>query len=83
MGKDKKKENNKSIIVNVFRAGSKGIEVALNGARTVKDALIAAGLQKKETEIINVNNVEIDDMSHVLEHEDRIVLVKNIQGGVI
>lgn len=80
MGKNKKGAGD--IVVNVYRAGSKGTEVALNGDRTIRAALRAAGLQKKESEVVNVNGVEVEDMEQELEHEDRVVLVKNIEGGV-
>jgi len=81
VGKDKKKMGD--IVVNVYRAGSKGTEVALNGDRTVRAALRAAGLQKKESEVVNINGVEVEDLDQELEHEDRVVLVKNIQGGLM
>ena len=75
-------KKSKDIVVKVFRAGTKGSEVALNGGRTVQDALKAAGLSKKESEIVQVNGEEIEDLYLELEDGDRIVLVKNIEGGV-
>lgn len=77
----RKKKTDGDIVVKVFRAGSKGIEVALNGGRTIEDALKAAGLVKKEAEVMQVNGEEVDDVYYELEDGDRIVLVKNIEGG--
>jgi len=79
MGKKNKKDGD--IVVKVFRAGSKGIEVALNGGRTVEDALKAAGLVKKDAEVMQINGEEVDDLYYELEDGDRVVLVKNIEGG--
>lgn len=75
----KKKSND--ILVKVGRTGSKADEYVLNGDRTVSAALKAAGFNKKESEIINVNGEEIDDVYMELEDGDRVILVKNIQGG--
>lgn len=80
-GKKKAKSGDGDVVVKVFRSGSKGVEVALNGGRTVDDAIKAAGLAKKEAETIQVNGEEVDDMTMDLEDGDRVVLVKNIEGG--
>lgn len=80
-GKNMSKKKDGDIVVKVFRAGGKGVEVALNGGRTVDDALKAAGIVKKEAEVVQVNGEEIDDMSYELEDGDRVVLTKNIEGG--
>ena len=76
--------SSRDIIVKVYRAGSKGVEVALNGDRTIDAALKAAELQMKSTEIVSVNGEELDSDefdSYTLDDGDRIVLVKNIEGG--
>ena len=76
-----RRKKEKDILVKVARTGSKVQEVALNGGRTVEDALIAAGISKKTSEEIQVNGEEADlDME--LENGDRVVLVKNVEGGV-
>lgn len=75
-------KKNGEIVVKVFRTGSQGKEVALDeGDRSLRTALKAAGLSKKESEIIKVNGTEIEDLDHELEDKDRILLVKNIEGG--
>lgn len=76
-----KKSAEAEIFVKVARTGSKSIEVSLGGDRTVHAALKAAGLSKKESEGISVNGEEVDDLEMVLEDGDRLVLVKNIEGG--
>ena len=75
----RKKSND--ILVKVGRAGSKAQEVILNGGRTVSDAIKAAGFQKKESEIVNVNGEEVDDLDLELEDGDRVSLIKNVEGG--
>ena len=80
-GKKKNNEKSGDVVVKVFRSGSKGVEVALNGGRTVEDAIKAAGLSKKESETIQVNGEEIDDLTMELEDSDRVVLVKEVAGG--
>ena len=81
MGKDKKKLGD--ILVKVGRTGAKPVEISLNGDRSVSSALKAAGYAKKEAEIVNVNGEEVDDMDMELEDGDRVILVKNIAGGVL
>jgi sulfur carrier protein ThiS len=89
LGKKKKKKTAKSeelldIEVRVGRAHSSPKTVTLNGARTPMDALNAAGLVKKDSEIVSVNGKEVDedeldDME--LEDGDRVTLVRNVEGG--
>ena len=79
MGRKKKTEA--EIMVKVARTGSRVIEVALNGGREVRDALEAAGISKKESEEIAVNGEEADS-DYELEDGDRVVLTKNIEGGL-
>ena len=81
-GKKKKKVVEKDILVKVGRTGARTIEVALNGSRTAEDAINAAGLSKKDSEIVQVNGEEVDDMDMDLSNGDRVILVKNIQGGI-
>ena len=76
----KKKKDEGEIFVKVARTGAKIIEVALNGDRSVSAALKVAGINQKETEEISVNGEEVDS-SYDLEDGDRVVLIKNIEGG--
>jgi len=78
----KAKKVEKDILVKVGRTGARIIEVALNGDRTVEAAINAAGLSKKDSEIVQVNGEEVDDMDMDLSNGDRVILVKNIQGGI-
>ena len=80
--KKKEKKVEKDILVKVGRTGARIIEVALNGSRTVEDAINAAGLSKKDSEIVQVNGEEVDDMDMDLSNGDRVILVKNIVGGL-
>lgn len=75
------RKNSGDIVVKVGRVGSKADEYVLNGDRTVSAALKAAGFSKKESEVVNVNGEEVDDMYMELEDGDRVILVKNIEGG--
>jgi sulfur carrier protein ThiS len=75
------KNSNTGILVKVARTGSKVQEVSLKDGRTINDALKIAGINKKESEIVNVNGEEIDDLTMDLDDGDRVVLVKNIEGG--
>jgi len=73
------------ILIKVGRTGSPIKEVVLNGDRTVADALKAAGLNKKDSETVQVNGDEIDyedEYDMELEDGDRVVLVRNIEGGL-
>lgn len=73
-----------AITVRVGRAGGRVHEVALNGNRTVNNALEAAGLTLKPSEVVYLNDEELDndDLStHDLSDGDKIILVKNLEGG--
>ena len=80
--KKKEKKVEKDVLIKVGRTGARIIEVALNGSRTVEDAINAAGLSKKDSEIVQVNGEEVDDMNMDLSNGDRVILVKNIEGGI-
>jgi len=71
-----------NITVKIFRAGSDGTEVSLKEGATVSDALKKSGLNKKDSEIIQING-DIKSMSDKLSDGDQVVLVKNIEGGSI
>ena len=71
-----------NITVKIFRAGSDGTEVSLKEGSTVSDALKKSGLNKKDSEIIQING-DIKSMSDKLSDGDQVVLVKNIEGGLI
>jgi len=77
----RKKNEDAEIMVKVARTGSKVVEIALNGNREVRDALEAAGISKKESEEISVNGEEAN-LDYELEDGDRVVLTKNIEGGL-
>lgn len=84
MKKNKKKENkigDKDVLVKVGRTGARVVEIALNGNRTVEEALKVAGLSKKDSEIVQVNGEEVEDLDMNLSNGDRVILVKNIVGG--
>lgn len=71
-----------SIIVHVGRTGAAAEEYILHSSkRTVRDALDAAGITKKNAEKIHVNGVPQTDMGYELENEDVVSLVKNVEGG--
>lgn len=70
----------RSITVHVGRTGSALDRVALNGGRTVQDALDAAEINLKDSESVMVNNEEAD-LDDELEQGDEVVLVRNIEGG--
>lgn len=48
---------------------------------TISKALQVAGMNKKDSEIVKVNNEEEDDLDSELENGDLVVLVKNVEGG--
>lgn len=68
------------ITVKIFRAGSDGTEVSIKKKATVREALEKSGLNKKDSEIIQVNG-DIKSMSQKLNDGDQVVLVKNIEAG--
>lgn len=79
-----KKKKLKDILVKVGRIGSSTMEVALNGERTVPAALKAAGLNKKDSEVVQVNGEEVSSWEdYELEDGNRVILVKNVKGGRI
>lgn len=81
----KRKKKLLDIEVRVGRAHSTLQNVVLNGERTVLDALNAAGLVKKDSEIVSVNGEEVDsdDLdTKELEDGDRVTLVRNVEGGI-
>lgn len=78
----RRKKTVDTVDIKVSRSGSKVETFTLaNGNRAVSDALRAAGINKKESETIQVNGEEIDDLDYELEDGDRVVLIKNIEGG--
>jgi sulfur carrier protein ThiS len=82
--KKKKLKKDLDIEVKVGRAHSSPKSIVLNGERTPMDALNAAGLVKKDSEIVSVNGEEVDDDeldTMELEDGDRVTLVKNVEGG--
>lgn len=81
----KKKEELLDIEVRVGRAHGSPKTVSLNGDRTVQDALNAAGLVKKDTEIVSVNGKSVPEdelFTRELEEGDRVILVRNVEGGI-
>jgi sulfur carrier protein ThiS len=68
------------ISIKIFRAGSDGTEVSLKEGSTVSDALKKSGLNKKDSEIVQING-DIKSLSDRLSDGDQVVLVKNIEGG--
>jgi len=77
------KRKSETIEVKVSRAGTSFIKtVTLNGNRSVSDALRAAGIAQKDAENVLVNNEEVNDVrKYQLEEGDKIVLVKDVEGG--
>ena len=71
----------KAVWVEVARLGTKAERVALNGRHTVADALETAGINKKDTEEITVNGDDAE-MDYQLEDGDKVLLTKNIEGGL-
>lgn len=68
--------------IKIFRAGTEGMEVALDKGKTVQDALDKSGLNKKDSEIVQING-DIQSLSTELEDGDVVILAKNIVGGSI
>lgn len=75
------KKKSGDIVVKVFRAGSKGTEVSLTEDRTINKAIEAAGLSKKESEVVQVNGEEVSDLHMDLDDGDRVVLNRNVAAG--
>ena len=74
----------RSITVTVGRMGGDASKVELKGRQNVRDALSAVGLNKKSSEIIQVNGEEINQntaMDYKLSEGDQIILTRNIEGG--
>lgn len=70
----------KKIEVQIARTGQDAETVKLKDGATVADALDEAGMHKKETESIRVNQKNADTDTK-LKDGDRVVLSKNIAGG--
>lgn len=70
----------RDIFVKVARTGGNAIEVCLNGSHLVEDAIEASGLNIKASEEIRVNGEEAE-FDTELRDGDRVVLVKQIEGG--
>lgn len=66
--------------VRIFRAGTDATEVSVAEGSTVKDVLSKSGLNKKDSEIVQING-NIKDMNTKVADGDVIVLVKNVVGG--
>lgn len=73
-------DSKEKITVKVFRGGSTGTEVSVRKGASVKAALRKGGLNKKDSEIVQVNG-DVESMSFKLSDGDQVVLVKNIEGG--
>lgn len=69
-----------SLSVRIFRAGTDATEVSVPEGSTVKDVLNKSGLNKKDSEIVQING-NIKDMNTKVSDGDVIVLVKNVVGG--
>jgi sulfur carrier protein ThiS len=80
--KKNKKTEEKDILVKVGRVGAEVKEIALNGDRTIKKALAVVGFVKKNSEIVQVNGKEEDNLDKRLSNGDRVILTKNVQGGL-
>lgn len=70
------------VSVRIFRAGTSATEVGIESGKTVKDVLKKSGLNKKDSEIIQING-EIKSLQTKVEDGDVIILAKNIEGGAI
>lgn len=70
------------ILVKVGRTGSPVVEVVLNGARTVRDALEAAGVEYESNSRIKVGGETVDlDSGDELENGDIVTVSGSIKGG--
>ena len=82
----RKAKKEEEIVVTVGRMGADAKRVALKGANTVKEALVAMGLNKKGSEIVQVNGEEVSQsgiMDRKLREGDQVILTRNIEGGLI
>ena len=70
------------IAAKIFRAGTDGMEISLESGQTVEDALQKSGLNKKSSEIIQING-KIKSIDTEVQDGDVIILAKNIEGGSI
>lgn len=75
-----KRGTGKKITVQILRTGQDAEEVTVKEDATVSQALEEAGMFKKETESIRINQKSAD-MDTKVKEGDRIVLSKNIAGG--
>ncbi len=76
------KKGDGDVLVKVGRTGARTVEVALNGDRTIDAALRAAGFSQKDSEVVQVNGEEVDDVDdYKLKDGDRVILIKNVQAG--
>jgi putative ubiquitin-RnfH superfamily antitoxin RatB of RatAB toxin-antitoxin module len=75
------KRTTKKIEVQISRQGQDVETVTVKDGATVADALDAAGMHKKDTESIRVNQKKAE-MDTTLKDGARIVLSKNISGGI-
>jgi sulfur carrier protein ThiS len=75
------------IFVEVARTGAAAQTICLNGEHTVMDACKAANISPKSTEAFKVypkgsNDGKAVKSDYDLNEGDRLVLVKNIEGGL-
>lgn len=68
------------ILVKVGRIGNPVIEVVLNGARTVADALLAADIQTGTGDLLRVAG-ETVSLTDELDEGDVLVVAGSIKGG--
>ncbi len=64
--------------------GTDAKRVSLEGKQTIKEALGALGLNKKSSEIIQVNGEEINQntvLDYKLKEGDQVILTRNIEGA--
>lgn len=74
------------IVVSVGRMGGDAKRVSLTGTGTIREALQAVGLNKKSSELVQINGDEINQnnvMDYKLKEGDQIILTRNIEGGLI
>lgn len=74
----------RSISVAVGRMGGDSSRVILRGKYDVRSALAAVGLNKKSSEIVQINGEEVNQnniMDYTLSEGDQIILTRNIEGG--